>query len=1090
MIASAGLLCLLIFATPITFGQSQASTGQIAGAVKDQSGAVVPNARIEARNTANGFKQGATTSESGEFRLVLLPPGAYEMTATAQGFAPAKGTVQVGVGMTADFNPTMGIQASAQEVTVSAELLEVTRHEHAAFVGATVVENIPLNGGRFQDIVNTTPEAQTDPSRGGISMTGQRMVNTGSIHVDGADYGQLFFGGIRGGERAQFAPTIPLDSIQEFQMVNAGYTAEFGRSTGGVITAVTKSGTNSIHGSADYSIRPSGAGKSNEYYDTIKTTVVSQGCTTCVVNPNPTLHQWGGNVGGPLKKDKLFLFGSYQQQRQRLPHQVFFPNIATPFVPTAASQEAYSYYLSLQQPFTQTNDAWLYMIKGDYIINDHHRLSTRYNQSSYNGLNATSVGTALAPTLSSAISNNGTEVDGTRTVVSNLTSFFSQFANELRVQYAWEHRPRIANAQSPTVSNSGVGNFGTVSFLGQNEEHDYRVELADNLTYIKGSHTAKVGFEWNDIYAAQTFGFNQHGSFGSASTNTATWLTSLGTQDCVAGAGCGRWNDTNARYTHQIGNLAATLSGKQMAAFVQDSWKLRSNFTVNYGVRWEGALNPTGVANNAMAPLVAQASFPSGFVEDPGKIPNQLKQFAPRVGFAWDPFGDHKTVVRGFGGMYYAATPLLLYAASVNNFREPPGDLSVQLGNGGLLSSGPVPGCHGPTEAATVPCNTVYRMFNIVGIDLNATTLDKLPDLTIAQVKTIANAILTAQGKAFNPYAGAAPIFTDNNFHNPRSYQSGASVQREITKGWTLSGELTWIKTVYLQRDRDLNVPLAACTDLAGRPIYRLSGAAPAGCTSAAVQLRPISTLGQVVIRDSSAKSLYRSFVVRSQYKKKWGEVNAYYTLSENLDDDYQERSASGVQYLDPYNFKPDYYFSDLDRKHQFVAQPVFFLPWGFDVSSALRVVSGVPLYPTIGSDLNQDGATNDRPYTAVGVPMPRNAFRNLENTNIDLRVQKRIRLSESKAISLSADLFNLFNLMNLTYAGSTTTNYCSTAASAAPANTLNTCGIPSFQGAAANGWTLNPTFMKLRDPSTGLIRTTNNAGTPFEAQFSFRFVF
>lgn len=1066
------ITCFVGLCTTGVFAQSQASTGQIAGTVKDSAGALLAGATVKITNPATGFSQTVTTSEDGLFRAVLLPPGNYTVEITQQGFSSATSTVPVGVGRTAEVNAKLSVSGRTENVTVTAEAIEVSRHEAAAFVDSTIVANIPLNGAKFTDIVQTTPTAAVDPSRGGITMAGQRMVNTGNIQVDGADYGQLFFGGIKGGERASFAPTIPLDSIQEFQIVRSGSTAEFGRSTGGVITAITKSGTNNIHGSASYRLRPSGAGAGNEYYDTVKAGLKPT-CPTCVVNPNPTLHQWGGSVGGPIKKDKLFFFGSYDQQRQRIPHEVFFPNLAT-YTPTTATQEAFNFYKSLEEPFEQTNDAYLFLIKGDYQITDKHRLSVRYNHSNYEGKNANSVGINVAPTVNSALSNNGTEIDKTRTVVGSLNSYFSRWANEFRGQYSKEYRPRDANAQLPTVGNGSVGFYGTVSYLGQNEEHDYRVQLLDNVTRMTGNHTYKFGFEYNHLFATQQFGFNQHGQFNSSvsGSNPATWLTILGN----------RFNETGTptvSYQHQLGNLQATLEGDQYAAFFQDSWKVFPTFTLNYGLRWEGVKNPNGVANNAMYPLVRDFQFPGGYNEDPAYIPDQMKQFAPRLGFAWDPKGDGKTVIRGFAGVYYASTPFILYAASVNNFREPPGDLSVRLGaaSGGLAAPAGVvvPGCPSNLGGNLNACDTVPEMFRIVGIDLSTYSLGNLPDLTIDQVKTIANAINTAQGKAFNPYAGASPYFTDNNYRNPRSYQTGFGVEREVARGWTVGLEGTWIKTVLLQRDRDLNLKPSTSVDAAGRPVFATGTA------------RPIPTLNQVIIREASAKSLYRAATLRTTLKRHWGDLNLFYTLSENLDDDYQERNATGVQYSDEFNWLPDYSFSDLDRKHQFVAQPVFFLPKGFEVSSALRILSGLPVNATVGSDVNKDGTTNDRPYVAAGVPLKRNAYRNLGQTYVDLRVQKGFKISESKRIVASAEMFNLFNVMNLQYASSTATNFCTAG--------ITTCGIPSFETSTVpspnpnNLWAPSASFLQLRDAS-GNLRTTNNVGTPFEAQFSFKFIF
>ncbi len=260
-------------------------------------------------------------------------------------------------------------------------------------------------------------------------------------------------------------------------------------------------------------MRPSDAGRSNEYYDAIKTTLPAT-CTTCVVNPNPTLHQWGGSFGGPIKKDKLFFFGSYDQQRQRLPHQIFFPNTrVSGFTPTVATQEGFNLFNSFETPFTQTNDAYLFLIKGDYQLSNRHRLSVRYNHSNYEGQNAVSVGTRLDPTLNSALSNNGTELDKTRTVAGNLASYFSHFANELRGQYSRETRPRLSNAETPTVAVSSVGTYGTTSFL-PTTEYDYRIQFADNITWIKSSHTFKFGGEYNHLYASQLFGFNQFGQYG------------------------------------------------------------------------------------------------------------------------------------------------------------------------------------------------------------------------------------------------------------------------------------------------------------------------------------------------------------------------------------------------------------------------------------------------------------------------------------------------------------------------------------------------------------------------------------------------
>jgi outer membrane receptor for ferrienterochelin and colicin len=1086
---------LLLIALPAN-AQSQASTGEIAGVVKDQAGAVIPSAAVTVTSQGTGLAQTVTTDSGGYYRIVLLPPGRYSASAKAKGFGDSTAEAVVGVGRTTDVNLILGVAARKEEVTVTADLLEQTRHEAAAFVGATVISNLPLNGRRFQDVATITPTVQVEPSRNQLSLSGQRGINA-SIQVDGADYGQLFFGGIRGGERSNFAPTIPLDSIQEFQIVRAGYTAEFGRSTGGTVTAITKSGTNNFHGAGNYNIRHEALAKSTEYYDTVKANLAAT-CPTCAVNPNPTLQQWGASLGGPVQKDKLFFYGAYEQQRQRLPHQVFFDRLVG-FTPTATTQEGFNVFNGLQTPFEQTNDAWLFTVKGDYYINNHHRMNVRYNQNNYQGLNAVSVGASLLPTLTNALSNNGTEIDRAKTVVGNLTSFWSHMANELRVNYARESRPRPANAQQPTVTTV-IGTFGTNSFLGQNEEHDYRLQFSDNVTYMRGGHTWKFGGDYSHIYAAQTFGFNQLGVFSfSGVSDAAQTLCFMGAGNGTVCPGsatplAGRFDTTTARYAHQLGNLAAALSGNQGAFFVQDSWHMLPSFTVNYGLRWEGAWNSQPAANNAMLPLVQGFTFPGGRTTNPSKIPNQLDQFSPRLGFAWDPFKDGKTVVRGFGGSYYAATPLLLYAGPINNYREPPGDLSTTFPiQNSKLATTNVPGC-------PAPCNTIFKQLQIVGINLNSFPLGQLPTLTVDQVKTIANTINTALGLSFNPYSGAAPISVDGGYRNPRSYQAGFGVERQVAQGVTVGAEATWVKTVALERNREINAPVAACTDIAGRAIYRLTGSAPTGCTATAGATRPQALLGSIQLREASAKSLYRSLTIRSTVQRKWGLINAYYTLSENLSDDDNERSSGGVAYVDSFNFNPEYSYSVLDRKHQFVLSPVIYLPYRFEVSSGMRFLSGAPVDARLGADANQDNVNNDRPYSATGAIFKRNQFRDKNLTFVDLRVQKGFKIREGHELKISAEFFNLFNLMNLTLTGAKVVNFCSTDGGTT-AQTVATCGISSFQGAATNGWTPNSNFLATRDkqptlasgaanPNFGKILTNNNTTAPFQTQFTIRYQF
>jgi hypothetical protein len=1034
-------------------GQSQASTGQIAGSVVDGQGAAITGATVKAVNKQTGLERSITTSDDGLYQMVLLPPGTYTVTADASGFTSTTvNDVEVVVGRTIDVKITMGASGVQEVVNVTAGAIQVqtTRSEADAIIDERAINNLPINGRRFQDFVTLTPTAQVEQRRGQISLAGQRGIYGANINVDGVDYNQPFFGGIRGGERANFAPTIPQEAIKEFQVVATGYSAEFGRSTGGIVNAVTKSGTNDYHGSAFYLLRPSDFARKNEYFTELEQSLGRE------VNVAPTQHQFGGSIGGPIKRDKLFFFGSYEQQKMTIPRVTFFDRLSI-FTPTAATQEAFDFYKSLEGTFDQTNDARLFLVRADYDINNDHRFNVRYSQSDLEQLNATTTGSAFSPTVNRALSNNGTEKDKVYTIVGQFASIFTPtLVNEFRGQYSRERRPRIANALEPNVTNA-IGTFGTVDFLGQNDQFDWRVQIADSMSWTRGNHSIKFGGEYNHVYVEQLFGFDQFGTISITGTDTAALLDILSFTPNITTGTVNRFDSTTVSMRRQIGNLMVDYASDEIAFFAQDAWRVRPNLTLNFGLRWEGQYNPEpDTSNTALTDLVKDFTFPTGHTIDPTQIPDVTDQWGPRFGFAWDPFSDTRTVVRGFAGIYYARTPLLLLADAMNNFRNPPGNLTVRL------PLTPAPG--NPNASA----NTVYKQLRLIGIDLNNFSLGNLPVVTIEQIRQLANLL------GIDPAAGGAnPLGFADDFRNPKSYQAGLGIEREVTRSLTIGVDYTHVKTVYLQRNRDINIPLPVllATDPAQRPNYRLVGTNRVP--------RPISSLGQVQVRESTGKSLYDAFVARMKFQRRWGQISAFYTLSRNLTDDDNERSSGGFPYDDALNLAPEYYYSELDRRHQFTANPVFFLPGGFDVASAIRLRSARPVDARQGSDLNQDGVTNDRPYRAPGIPFRRNEFRSLPIYQVDVRVQKRFNISEDKRLTFSFEVFNLFNELNLELVGSTVTNFCASTTDA-------TCG---FLGPT------NPNFLQVRNQTAnatqfGKLLLNNVPGDPFQVQFGARFQF
>src|SRR5688572_28474098 len=461
-------------------GQSDANKGQIAGTVFDAKHAAVPKAKITIRNAGTGLKREILTNEAGQYRAVLLDPGTYELTADRQGFASNKveGLV-LQVGTTLGLDIVLQVQSTATSVEIGATLINLTLPAPFTTISTAAIVNLPINGRRFHDFATLTPTVQVDPQRGQLSFAGQRGIYA-NVMLDGADYNQPFFGGIRGGERSGLIFTVPQSAIQEFQVVLSGYSAEYGRSTGGVLNTITKSGTNEWHGDSFYQIRHKEVGAKDPVQ---------------LISSLETQHQWGASMGGPLKPDKLFLFGAFERQDAAQARRVFFAQLDGR-VGTATTQEAFDFFKSEERPFTQTNDAMAFTLRGDYQTQPGHRLTLRYNVSDAVARNAVSAGGALIPFTNRAFTNDGVEKDRTHTGTAQYTHLFSASTlNDLRLTGTYEVRPRLSNSELPQVSTV-IGTFGARNFLPTTQD-DQRIQFSDAISINRGAHTFKLGFDYN-----------------------------------------------------------------------------------------------------------------------------------------------------------------------------------------------------------------------------------------------------------------------------------------------------------------------------------------------------------------------------------------------------------------------------------------------------------------------------------------------------------------------------------------------------------------------------------------------------------------
>ncbi len=1075
--ALAIFVALIMSFTLSARAQSQAGSGQVVGTTYDSSGSTVPDAKVALASKALAISRETMTNQEGQYLFVLVPIGHYSVTFTKTGFKTYKVDVEVTVGAAVTVNATLALGEVSQVVEVTANaLIESTQAQPDALIGVRAIEELPINGRRFHDFVTLTPTVQIEPERNGISFAGQRGINS-NITIDGADYNNPFFGGMRGGERSNNAFSIPQEAISQFQVVAYGYSSEFGRSSGGILNAVTKSGSNDWHGSAFYFFRNSDLAKENAFNQ----------------QALDSLHQVGGSLGGPIVHDKTFFFAAFEYQKNNNPRFVKFRSLDTT-TKTLANGEGFDFFRSLETPFTQTNDAITGLGRIDEQFNANHRLGVRYHYAKNTALNAVATGDAILPETNRALPTNGTEGDRVNNVTATWTAIFSpRVIMETRGQFSRENRPRTPNSLSPGL----VVGSGTIAALGETGTRDFlpsistdsRVQISSNLTWNLGMHNVRFGGDYNHLFFDQFFAFNQFGVFSVSGSNVDTLLQTISVTPGLSTDH--RFDSSTSTYRSNIGNALLDASMDEIALFIQDTWRVTPRFTVTAGFRWEGYVNPNpDTSNKTLTDAVRNfTSFPFGRV-DPSFIPDNYRQYMPRVGFAWDPDGDGKTVIRANVGFYYARTPMLLFASPLNNFRTPPGDLSAQLPF--TLPTGFTCTPIGTGDT----CKTVYWQMRRIGINLDTLTLDKLPSLKPADLQAIA----TALGLSL---PAVQPIVMANNYESPRSWQWSIGAEREVKRGWTLGADFLYANTVHLERNRDWNIPSplvcagvlpTGCVraDLSLRPCFGLRGGTPCSTRS-----RPLpGILDSLQIRESSARSRYDALTIRSVLRRTRYQLQGFYTFSYNYSDDDNERRSGGPLYENAFDLKPDYGFSRLDARHLLSVNGLIDVPGGLTVSALARFHSARPLDAVVGSDVNGDFNSTDRPFFSSGVPSIRQSFRDRAVTNVDMRVAWHVNklmehlgahFREGMRMDITADFFNIFNLKDITFitgrgTGVNATYGVGTSEAGAP--------VPA-----------DPRFRRLRDPifcksaanptgNDGCYDTNNFPGAPFSVQLGVRFQF
>lgn len=941
-------------------GQTQITTGVIQGTVTDQSGALVPGANVEVKNVETNSSRAQTTGADGRFVFVQLRPGRYELTVSLPGFAThVQKDVDLTVGQAITLNPVLKVSGAAETVTVTgSSLIDVTRTEVSNTLNETTISTTPILGRKFEDLLTLTPGVSIvqGPDGDEITFNGQRgMYN--NISLDGGDYNNGFFGEQLGGQRA--AIDITLEAVKEFQVVANGANAEFGRTASGVVNVITKSGTNDVSGSLFHFQRLEGL-----------TADASDG------TPPTDFHreQFGGTVGGPIKRDKMFYFLAIEHinenlQRANLSQPFGTCSVDVPVITNPAHEALINSNTECQRrallnffrssrnqeegnPIDHTIDNTAILGKVDAGLTPANNLSASYNFDHSNNENQT------FDVATYGNSANGIEGPSKINVLNvNLFSTLSSSKfNEFHVTYARELRPRNA-VESKVPADTGMGDpafrFGHPYFLGPSvDETLWRSQIKNNLSIVAGRHTFKVGGEWLHTVNDQVFrgffegrylfstvsGFLRYaspaaaGGFGpnAVACSNGSWVTSP--TPCPAGSTLAGTplllyiQETGTGFPNVDPPGKSLLVNEDLALFAQDQWQVRPNVTLNYGLRWDAQLMADTVdpASTAYASFVKNPAFLSD-----GTIPNQLAEFQPRFGIAWDVKGNSRTVVRANAGLYYARNNMLSQAGSVTA--------------NGLQNQGAVRGLTTGLVPGVVPMPTWPGLVEI-------------PPLP----------------------AGQFPLFTAvrvtaSDYHNPKIGTMNAALEQTLAPDWSLYLDFTWSKGVDLSQFLNINT--------AGR------GA-------------PFSPqLSDVFVHTSLAHSLYRgaTFAVRKRFSQGY-QLEANYVLSKDMDTDSSERDPFTDRSFDLPLSQLDrlYAPSDRDIRHKFNLFAYGNLPAGIIGNSRIQARSAQPITPTGGGADERNSIRKD------------NAF-----FTFDWRIMRPFKFGNRYEVTPTFEMFNTFNNKN-----------------------------------------------------------------------------
>jgi hypothetical protein len=908
---------------------AQAPTGTITGIVTDASGAAMPNVSVTITEKATGAVRTAVTNSSGFYSAPALPVGEYQMRAEMTGFATVQRDSEVQAGGTVTVNLPMSLGTAKEVVTVEAASTQINYENNAVqgVIDRAAVEDLPLNGRSFMQLAVLEPGvtiASGSTAQFNALFT-VSVLGGGNRTAFTADGGNISDNIDTGGGISSL--NLPQDVVEEFQLSSVNFDIATDISSGGAINVVTRSGTNQFHGSAYF------------YYRDHNMSAYP-GLQRQTLDPSPFFARRnpGATLGGPILKDKLFFFFNIEHtnQVQAIINQ---PN-------TVLAQGVAGVYNS---PYSGTQLTG----KFDYHISARESLFARYSHDGNSGF-----GEVFSPQANP--SNWVRNVNwADQTIVGLTSSLTPAIVNDARLQYMyWSNHnllPLPTDCQEPSCVGGGLP--GVLAVLGTNigfggaavganpnapqTRNTRRYEFDDTVNWVRGSHRIKFGGEVMRVPSVGQWGFCTpycEGIFGPATLSPTLdkvfgFPTTLSTTNdfwnspflslssgIFTGIGVGNSQQPPAYERDQI------ITESQYRLFVQDTWKIKPNFTLNYGLAWNAQTGYFTPLNESpfLAPILGSNNL--------GKTPNAYKEFQPIVGFAWSPGKSNKTVIRAGGGIYWDSPPGYYHNRTYAS-NGPVGDGRATLSSQaftniypGILNLGtgqPLP-VGAPIPVGALTTMTLRQFDNIYQQQIGAITQKLAPTPPTSGPYTVTGIDVAKSGiEIFPPQYPIA-----------RSYQVNAGIQRDlghnmvITADYALrqgenvsQGELDWnLNSRYINGVRTPVIP--ACT---GAQLFVVG--------------QECST-GPITFWTPQGRSRYNGLLVKLNKRLS---SRIQFTASYQL---AQQRASVAPWDLLNYNSG---YGQTLPR-HTLNVAGSYFLPWGFELSMNMAYISRLPQNVSVSS--------------------------------------------------------------------------------------------------------------------------------------------